>query len=111
MSGKSFSMQAAGNFTFSCIVVATNVKLLISAYRIAWPLYVLVVGSIVIYFSVFWFMTYYSAASDDFGIFGELFASMETYASAIFIMFSYVLIDSGMRYGTIEVNAILEQNK
>ena len=101
-------MQAAGNFTFTCIVVATNIKLLISAYRIVWPLFLLVLGSIVIYFSAFWFLTSYSAESDDYGIFGELFASMETYASAIFIMFSYVLIDSGMRHGNTEVNAILE---
>ena len=64
--------------------------------------------SIIIYFGAFWFMTIYSAISDDYGIFTELFESMETYASAIFIMFSYVLIDSGMRYGNSELKAILE---
>ena len=56
-------------------------------------------------------MTYYSALSDDFGIFTELFGSMETYAAMAFIMFSYVLIDSGMRYANIEVTAIMEQRK
>ena len=70
-----------------------------------------VFGSIVLYFAAFWFMTYYSALSDDFGIFTELFGSMETYAAMAFIMFSYVLIDSGMRYANIEVTAIMEQRK
>ena len=69
---------------------------------------VAVIGSIVFYFFCFWGITIYSAEADDFGIFTELFASLETYSAAIFIMFSYVLIDSGMRYGNIEVNAIME---
>lgn len=110
-SGRSFPMQGAGNFTFTCIVIAANVKLLISAYRVAWPLLVFVIGSIAIYFGAFWFMTIYSAESDDFGIFVELFSSFETYMVAFFIMFSYVLIDSGMRYGNIEVNALMEKRK
>ena len=67
--------------------------------------------SIIVYFSAFWFMTIYSAISDDYGIFTELFESLETYTLAIFIMFSYVLIDAGMRYGNNELKAIMEQSK
>ena len=101
-------MQAAGNFIFTCIVIASNVKLLISAYQITWPLIVLVFGSIVLYFGFFFLVTWYSAEADDFGIFMELFGSWETYAALTFVMCSYVLIDNGMRYANIEVTQLME---
>ena len=107
-SGKSFSMQAAGNFTFTTIVIASNVKLLISAYEIAWPLIILVLGSIALYFGGFWFLTWYSPEADDFGIFTELFTNVEVYAALTFVMCSYILIDNGMRFANIEMTQLWE---
>lgn len=109
--GKSFSMQAGGNFIFTCIVIAANVKLLISAYQITWPLIILVFSSIVLYFGFFFLVTWYSPEADDFGIFIELFGSWEAYGALYFVMCSYVLIDNGMRYANIEVTQLMEQRK
>jgi len=69
------------------------------------------VGSIAIYLVSFWFITYYSAEADDFGIFVELFVNLKTYISLAFFMSSYVLVDSGMRFTSIEVKSMSDRRK
>lgn len=59
----------------------------------------------------FWFLTYYSAESDDFGIFFELFQTSEAYITLAFAMSSYVLVDVGMRYASLEIKSLMEQRK
>ena len=101
-------MQMGGSFVFTCIVIVANVKLIISSFEMTVWLWVLVLTSIFVYIGCFWFITWYSASSDDFGIFIELFVNVETYVSLIFFMSSYVLIDNGMRYASMELRALLE---
>ena len=67
--GKMGSMQAAGNFTLTCIVIVSNVKLLISSFEITWVLNMLVFLSIGIYMVSYWFITWYSPAAEDYGVF------------------------------------------
>lgn len=81
-------------------------KILISSFEITFILLLLVLISIGVYLACLWFATYYSAASDDFGAFYELLTFPETYVTLMFFMFSYVLIDAGMRYTSLEINAI-----
>ena len=106
--GHQGSMQMGGSFIFTCIVVVANVKLLISTYEMTGWLWLLVLTSIIVYIASFWYITWWSAVSDDFGIFIELFVNAETYMSLVFFMSSYVLIDSGMRYAGMEMRALLE---
>ena len=74
-------------------------------------LWLLILTSIIVYIACFWYITWWSPAADDFGIFTELFVNVETYVSLIFFMSSYVLIDSGMRYAGMEMRVLLEQRK
>ena len=104
-------MQMGGSFIFSCIVVVANVKLIISSYEMTGWLWLLIMSSIIVYIACFWYITWWSAAADDFGIFTELFVNVETYVSLIFFMSSYVLIDNGMRYAGMEMRVLLEQRK
>ena len=94
-SGHQGSMQMGGSFVFTCIVIVANVKLIISSYEMTVRLWLLILTSIIVYIACFWYITWWSAAADDFGIFIELFVNAETYVSLIFFMSSYVLIDSG----------------
>ena len=109
--GMTASMQTAGALVFTCIVIVVNMKLFISSFEITWWLILLVMLSILSYFVCFWFLTWYSAEADDFDVFMELVTFAQTYAILIFFMFSYVLVDSGMRYASMEINAILERRK
>lgn len=109
--GKMGSMQAAGSFTLTCIVIVSNIKLLISSFEITPILIILVALSIIIYLIAFWFITWYSPEADDYGVFIELFTFFETYALLYFFMTSYVLIDIGMSYTSMEINAIMERRK
>lgn len=101
----------AGSFVMTCIVIVANIKLLISSYEMTLWLNLLVVTSIVVYLACFWFITWWSAESNDFGIFIELFENIESYFALVFFMSSYVLIDCGMRYASIEMRVLLEQRK
>lgn len=67
---------------------------------------ILVLASIAVYLACLWFASSYSAATDDFGAFYEILTFPETYVTLIFFMFSYVLIDAGMRTASLEINAI-----
>ena len=98
----------AGSFVMTCIVIVANIKLLISSYEMTLWLNLLVVTSIVVYLACFWFITWWSAESNDFGIFIELFENIESYFALVFFMSSYVLIDCGMRYASIEMRVLLE---
>ena len=69
--GHQGSMQMAGSFVMTCIVIVANIKLLISSFEMTFWLYLLVLISIVVYFGCFWFIAWWSAESDDFGIFYE----------------------------------------
>ena len=71
----------------------------------------LIIGSIAVYLVSFWFITYYSAEADDFGVFVELFINSKTYMSMVFFMSSYVLVDYGMHYTSIEVRSMSERRK
>jgi hypothetical protein len=104
-------MQAAGNFTLTCIVIVVNIKLLISSFEMTTVLLFFVVASIAVYMVSFWFITYYSAVTDDYHIFIELFINPVTYVLLAFFMYSYVLVDSGMRFTSVEVNMIMERRK
>ena len=95
----------------TCIVIVANIKLLISSFEMTAWLLLLVIISVAAYFGCFWFLTWYSAASDDFGIFIECFTNLESYIALIFFMSSYVLIDSGMRYASMEMRVLLESRK
>lgn len=81
-------------------------KLLISSYEITIYLLFLVIASIAVYIAAFWFLSYYSALADDFGVFGHLMTFTETYWTMFFFCFSYVLIDAGLRYASVEINQI-----
>ena len=70
--GMTASMQTAGALVFTCIVIVVNMKLFISSFEITWWLILLVMLSILSYFVCFWFLTWYSAAADDFDVFMEL---------------------------------------
>ncbi len=104
--GKIGGMQSAGSFIFTCIVIVVNMKLLISSYEITIYLLFLVLASIAVYIAAFWFLSYYSAVADDFGVFGHLMTFTETYWTMFFFCFSYVLIDAGLRYASVEINQI-----
>ena len=109
--GKQGSMQMAGSFVMTSIVIVSNVKLLLSTFEITVWLNLLVIASIIVYFVSFWWITWYSPVVDDFGIFYELFENALTYVALIFFMSSYVLIDTGMRYASLEMKVILERRK
>ena len=68
-------------------------------------------GSIGVYFGAFWFFTWYSVESADYGIFNELFTFAETYFTLLFFMCSYILVDSGLIYAGTEINAIMDRRK
>ena len=68
-------------------------------------------GSIAFYFACFWFFTWYSYESPDYGIFNELFTFAETYFTLLFFMCSYILVDSGLIYAGMEINAIMDRRK
>lgn len=104
--GKIGGMASGGSFIFTCIVIVVNMKLMISSYEITHVLLFLVIASIAFYIFCFWFMSFYSAETDDFGIFTHLMTFTETYSTMFFFCFSYVLIDAGMRYASIEINQI-----
>lgn len=106
--GHQGSMQMAGSFIMTCVVIVSNVKLLLSAFKITVWLNLLVLLSIAAYFFCFWFITWWSPLSDDFGIFHELFTNVESYVALFFFMTCYVLIDTGMRYAGIEMRVLLE---
>lgn len=111
LEGKYTNMQAAGSFVFTSIVIVVNMKILISSFEITLILLFLVIASIASYFAAFWFLTYYSAEADDFGVFYELITFAQTYMTLIFFTFSYVLIDAGMRFASLEINAIFLRRK
>jgi len=102
---------AAGSYVFSCIVIVVNMKILISSFEVTLILLLLVIASIAIYFVAFWFITYYNPAADDFDVFYELMTFSQSYMTIIFFTFSYVLIDAGMRYASLEINAIFIRRK
>mmetsp|Transcript_7020 Transcript_7020/g.9770 ORF Transcript_7020/g.9770 Transcript_7020/m.9770 type:complete len:129 (+) Transcript_7020:452-838(+) len=104
--GKLLNMQGSGALVLTNIVLVVNMKILISSFEITFILLMLVLVSIAIYFGCFWFSTYYSAETLDFGAATELLTFGETYVTLIFFMFSYVLVDAGMRYASLEINAI-----
>ena len=104
-------MQAAGSFVITSIVIVVNIKLLISSFEVTSWIVLLIVLSIAFYMGTFWFFTWYSAEADDFGVFYELFTFSMAYVLLFFFMSSYVLVDSGMRYASMEINAILERRK
>lgn len=95
----------------TCIVIVVNIKLLISSFEVTIQTLFFIVGSIATYLVSFWFITYYSAEADDFGIFVELFVNSKTYISLAFFMSSYVLVDSGMRFTSIEVKSMSDRRK
>lgn len=95
----------------TCIVIVANVKLLISSFEVTIQALFLITGSIAVYLVSFWFITYYSAEADDFGVFVELFINSKTYMSMAFFMSSYVLVDYGMHYTSIEVRSMSERRK
>ena len=71
-SGKSGSMQTAGNFTLTCVVIVSNMKLLVSAYEVTYMLVGTVFASFAIFFLFFWVLTIWDKAADDYGVFVEL---------------------------------------
>ena len=111
VNGNLLNMQGSGACVFTFIVIVVNMKILISSFEITFILLILVIASIVAYFACLWFATYYSAESDDFGAFYELLTFPETYVTLLFFAFSYVLIDAGMRYASLEINAIYMRRK
>ena len=70
-----------------------------------------VLGSIIVYFACFWFFTWYSVESIDYGILNELFTFAETYLTLFFFTCSYILVDSGLIYAGMEINAIMDRRK
>ena len=109
--GKMMNMQGAGALVLTNIVFVVNMKLLISSFEITLVLLFLVLASIAVYILCLWFTTIYSKETLDYGIFYELMTFGETYVTMIFFLFSYVLVDAGMRYASLEINAIYMRRK
>lgn len=104
--GKIGGMESGGSFIFTCIVLVVNMKLLISSFEITGYLLFLVIASISVYVFCFWFASWYSPEASDYGVFTHLMTFTETYFTGMFFAFSYVLIDAGMRYASLEINTI-----
>ena len=104
--GRQGSMFAAGNFTLPCVVIVSNIKLLISSYQLSWVLILFVFVSIAAFMACFWFVTWYSAAADDFGVFYELLQNIETYVVLFFFMSGYILVDTGNCHANLEFRAL-----
>ena len=104
-------MQGAGMFCMTCIVLVVNIKLLMSAYTISFWLVLLVALSVLFYFVAFWFFCWYAYDTDDYGVFYHLFSYPETYFALFFFISSYILIDVGMKFASIEINVLMEKRK
>ena len=109
--GREGSMESAGAFIFTAIVIVVNIKLLISSFEITIWIIFLIFLSILVYFVTLWFFTWYSAEADDYGVFMQLFVCPTTYVCLTFFMSSYILVDTGMRYAKIEINNLLSRRK
>ena len=72
VNGNLLNMQGSGSFVLTNIVIVVNMKILISSFEVTLILLLLVLASIAVYLVCFWFATYYSAETDDFGTLVEL---------------------------------------
>ena len=94
-----------GSFVFTMLVIIANVKILISSFLITWPIVFLVVASTVFFFIVFWGVSTLDPASDSFGNLQNLVTFPQTYLFLFFFCSGYILIDVGLHYLRIELEA------
>ena len=94
-----------GGFIFTVLVIVANVKVLISSYLITFWLIFLVIGSVAFYFLSFWIVSIIWVTENDYYAFQNMATFPETYFSFFFFCAAYVLVDSGLHYLGIEINA------
>lgn len=94
-----------GGFIFTVLVIVANVKILISSYLITFWALLWVVASVAFYFVCFVMTSTIFPESNDYAAFQNMLTFPETYFSFLFFCSAFVLIDSGLHYLGIELQA------
>ena len=67
--GKSGSLFIAGEFVFTMLVISVNMKILIGSTQVSFYSLFFVLGSVAAYICVFYFLSVYSPAANDYMVF------------------------------------------
>ena len=102
-SGHTGTQQAAGNLIFIVLVIAVNIKVLVSSYQYSWVIVALVVLSDAATVAAFYWVANTSLFPSYLGNFAALYTAPETYTAMIFCTFAFVLWDVGTERTNTEI--------
>ena len=94
----------SGGMVFGTIVIVSNMKILISSYKIEIVMIVLVALSTLTYIIFFIVISNGIVSSPQYGTFYMLMAAPQTYFALILFTFMFVLVDTGLNYLNIYIN-------
>ena len=102
--GKYGGFWIPSNLTFGMLVIVSNMKILVSSYRINWVILFLTFGSTAMYFVIYTLQSNTGPKSEQYGTLDMLARMGQTYLVVILFTFMFILVDTGLSYLNIYIN-------
>jgi len=102
--GKYTGIWVSSNLVFCMLVIVSNMKILISSYRISWPIIFLTVASTGVYFVIYTLQSLTTPITEQYGTLFMMADAAQTYFVLMLFTFMFVLVDTGLSNANTYIN-------